>query len=292
MKSFKISFVLICFLFGIVSYGQEVVPLYNGKVPAGSEILTKKEYVRKSETGEVITYRNVSMPTLTIHEPAKDKKNGIAMVICPGGGFTGLAFSLEGTNVAKWCNDHGITAFILKYRLMPLTPEVIKAQNNPGGKFDSIIAPYVKLAVADGLEAVKYVRSHANDYGIDTHKIGIMGFSAGGTVAGSVAQTYDQDSRPDFVAPIYAYCPAMLGDSVPDDAPPMFQALASDDHIANWNPEFYKKWRDAGKSVEMHCFYSGGHGFAMEKSGKPSDKWVELFNEWLVNQGFLNQNKE
>jgi len=289
IKSLKISFVLFCLMFVMVSYGQEVVRLYNGEVPAGSEVLTKKEYVRKSETGEVITYRNVSMPTLTIHEPAQDKKNGIAMVICPGGGFTGLAFNLEGTNVAKWCNDHGITAFILKYRLMPLTPEVMKAQNDPGGKFDSLIGPYVKLAVADGLEAVKYVRSHANEYGIDANKIGIMGFSAGGTVAGSVAQTYNQDSRPDFVAPIYAYCPAILGDAVPDDAPPMFQTLASDDHIANWNPGFYEKWRDAGKSVEMHCFYSGGHGFAMEKTGKASDKWVELFYDWLVNQGFLTK---
>lgn len=285
----RISLILIFISIVTICKAQIVVPLYNGNVPEGSEMFTKKEYVRKSDEGEIITYRNVSMPTLTIHEPAEEKKNGTALIICPGGGFTGLAFNLEGTQVAEWCNAHGITAFILKYRLMPFTAEALKEQNKPGGKYASLIAPYVKFAVADGLEAVKYVRSHAKEYGIDANKIGIMGFSAGGTVSGSVAQTYNKESRPDFVAPIYAYCPAMFGDAVPDDAPPMFQALASDDSIANGNADFYKKWRDAGKSVELHCFYSGGHGFGMQTLDKPSDQWVGLFYDWLNNQGFLNK---
>jgi acetyl esterase/lipase len=114
-----------------------------------------------------------------------------------------------------------------------------------------------------------------------------MGFSAGGTLSGSVAQTYDKKSRPDFVAPIYAYFPAMLGEKVPDDAPPMFLALAADDIIANANTKLYEKWRDAGKSVEMHIFSKGGHGFGMQKKGQPTDKWPELFRDWMVNQGFI-----
>jgi len=289
IESNRINWVLLFISIVTVCHGQSVVPLYNGNVPEGSEMFTKDEYVRKNNEGEIITYRNVSMPTLTIHQPTDEKKNGTALIICPGGGFTGLAFKLEGTMIAEWCNAHGITAFILKYRLMPFTPEVIKAQNNQDGTYNTMIVPYVKFAVTDGLEAVKYVRSHADEYGIDANKIGIMGFSAGGTVSGSVAQTYSQDSKPNFVAPIYAYCSAMLGDSVPDDAPPMFQALASDDPIANGNPDFYEKWRDAGKSVELHCFYSGGHGFGMRKPGNPSDKWADLFYYWLVNQGFLDK---
>ena len=288
---FRLIFlVLLVNSFVLSAPAQEVVKLYDGKRPAGSEILTKEERVRKNEKGEIITIRNVSMPTLTVYQPDNQTKNGSALIICPGGGFTGLAFQLEGTKIAEWCNNNGITAFILKYRLMPLTPEVVKAQESPGTKFDSIIAPYVDMAVADGREAVKYVRQHASEYGIDTARIGMMGFSAGGTVVGSVAQTYDAQSRPDFVAPIYAYCNAMLGDSVPYDAPPMFQTLATNDHIAFGNPELYEKWRDAGKSVEMHCFFNGGHGFGMTKRGVATDRWADLFLEWLKLQKFVPYN--
>jgi acetyl esterase/lipase len=116
-----------------------------------------------------------------------------------------------------------------------------------------------------------------------------MGFSAGGTVTGSVAQTYDALSKPDFVAPIYAYVPAMLGDKVPADAPPMFLALATDDPIANANTRLYEKWRDAGKSVEMHVYARGGHGFGIQKREQPTDDWTVRFENWLSVLGLLEK---
>lgn len=283
----NLALLLLVFI-SVYNYSQTVIPLYNGETPPGSEILTSKESVRKSKDGEIITIRNVSMPTLTVVQPEKGKANGTAIIICPGGGFSGLAYQQEGTATANWCIANGITAFILKYRLMPINKVPYKGkENQPEIDFDSLVAPYVRLAVADGREAIKYVRAHATEFGIDTSKIGILGYSAGGTVTGSVAQTYSKESRPDFVAPIYAYYDAMFGDKVPDDAPPMFLAWATDDDIAKGNINLYEKWRLAGKSVEMHNFYDGGHGFSVIPQNKSSDKWKELFMDWMINQGFI-----
>jgi len=275
-------------LFSLMGYTQEVIPLYEGKTPTGSELLTLPEKVRTdSITGEIITIRNVSMPTITVYKPEEGKANGTALIIAPGGGFQGLAWQTEGTPTAKWCVDNGITAFILKYRLMPYPyPELEKADRV---KRDSIFTKFVRLATNDGLEAIRLVRSHASEYGVDPSKIGVIGYSAGGTVVGSVAQTYDKESRPDFVVPIYAYCGAIIGENVPEDAPPMFIAWATDDGIARGNPGFYEKWRDAQKSVEMHAFYSGGHGFSVTKHEKASDKWTELFMDWMVNLNILKK---
>ncbi len=267
--------------------GQTVIPLYNGEVPPGSEILTNKERVRLDGNGEIVTIRNVSMPTITVFQPEEAKKNGTAIIICPGGGFQGLAYQHEGTATANWCLENGITAFILKYRLMPHPyPGLKKAK---GSEKDSLFAPFVRMATADGREAITYVRSHAEEYGIDPDKIGIVGYSAGGTVVGSVAQTYTKESRPDFVVPVYAYCGAMLGNQVPDDAPPMFLTWATDDSIARGNPGLYEKWMNAEKSVEMHSFYTGGHGFSVVKNNSPSDIWTDLFMAWMKNQKFIEQ---
>ena len=286
-KSIKIFSLFLINSLAVICNGQTVIPLYNGEIPAGSEILTLKERVRLDEKGEIVTIRNVSMPTLTVVQPDDGKNNGTALIICPGGGFQGLAFQHEGTETAKWCVENGITAFILKYRLMPFPyPKLDKAALS---QRDSIIIPFVRLATADGMEAIKYIRSHASEYRIDPAKIGIVGYSAGGTIVGSLAQTFNKESRPDFVAAVYAYCGAMIGDSVPDDAPPLFLSWATDDLISKGNPGLYEKWRVAGKSVEMHCFYSGGHGFSVVKQDKPSDKWSELFMDWMVNQGFISK---
>jgi acetyl esterase/lipase len=276
----------LCALTFVFSRAQTVIPLYNGQRPAGSEILTTPEKLQKNDKGEVIMASSVSMPALTVYKPEAGAANGTAMIICPGGAFRFLSFASEGNDVAKWLVSKGITAFILKYRLVPETPGINSTlfqdlQKAYFARLDSVNAPYVPLAVADGLEAVKYVRQHAAEYGIDPHRIGMMGFSAGGTVTGSVAQTYDAQSKPNFVAPIYAYVPAMLGDKVPADAPPMFLALASDDPIANANTRLYEKWRDAGKSVEIHIYAKGGHGFGIQKRGLPMDDWTERFERWL-----------
>ncbi|WP_340112943.1 alpha/beta hydrolase [Maribellus mangrovi] len=283
MKNLAIALFLIMITY--CSYGQKIIPLYNGETPQGNELLTLEERVRLDENDEIVTIRNVSMPTLTVIQPKEENNRGTALIICPGGGFQGLAYQQEGTATAKWCVENGITAFILKYRLMPFPyAELDKA--NPSQR-DSLFMKFVHLAVADGLEAIKYVRNHASEYGLDPARIGIVGYSAGGTLVGSVAHIYTSESRPDFVVPIYAYCGAMLGDEVPTDAPPMFLVWAADDQIASGNPGLYEKWKKAGKSIEMHSFYSGGHGFSVIKQDKPSDIWPELFMDWMEYQGFI-----
>jgi len=287
ISDLRIWSVILIFSF-LIGNSQKVIPLYQDSIPAGSEIFTLKESMRLDDNGEIVTIRNVSVPTITVFQPEKTKSTGTAIIICPGGGFQGLAYQTEGTATAKWCVENGITAFILKYRLMPFPyPELDNAQRS--GR-DSIIKPFVKLAVNDGLKAINYVRSHAAEYNLNTNKIGIVGYSAGGTLVSSIAQNYDVESRPDFVVPIYSYCGAIIEKSVPNDAPPMFLAWASDDFIANGNPRLYEKWRDAGKSIEMHCFYDGGHGFSVNKQNKSSDVWTTLFKEWMINQGFLSDN--
>lgn len=290
-KLFLTGFCAVIFFLG---YAQTVIPLYNGQQPAGSEILTVPEKLQKNDKGEVTMVSSVSMPTLTVYKPEAGSANGTAVIICPGGAFRFLSFASEGNEVAKWMVSKGITAFILKYRLVPETPGINSTlfqdlQKAYFARLDSVNAPYVPLAVADGREAVKYVRQHADEYGLDPHRIGMMGFSAGGTVTGSVAQTYDALSKPDFVAPIYAYVPAILGDKVPADAPPMFLALASDDPIANANTRLYEKWRDAGKSVEMHIYPKGGHGFGIQKRGQPTDDWTVRFENWLSVLGLIKK---
>jgi len=277
----------ILLLFSLNNNGQEIIPLYNGETPPGSEAFPLKESARKDSTGEIITIRNVSMPTLTVVRPRKDMNNGTAIIICPGGGFSGLAWQTEGSPTAKWCAENGIVAFILKYRLVPHPyPDF---ENLSVRVRDSIISIYVTMAAADGCEAIKYVRNHASEYGIDQAKIGIMGYSAGGTVACSVALTYTRESRPDFVVPVYAAVGPVIGDKVPDDAPPMFLVWATNDPISSGNPGFYEKWRDAKRSVEMHAFYSGGHGFSIINHNKPTDSWPKLFMDWMLNQGIIKQ---
>lgn len=280
-------YLLIVFVTMTVSgYGQKEIPLYDGKLQRDLNKFPLPERARKdSVTGAIITIRNVSIPTLTVVEPAKGKGNGTALIICPGGGFSGLAWQTEGTTTAEWCKKHGITAFILKYRLVPYPNNSMDSLK--GAERDSLMKTYIEMAAADGCEAVRYVRKHAAEYGISPERIGVVGYSAGGTVAASVAQTYGKESRPDFVAPVYAFVRAIIAQKVPEDAPPMFLAWASDDPIAAGNPDLYKKWQGAKRPVEMHAFLSGGHGFSVTKHDKPSDVWTDLFIDWMRALDFL-----
>lgn len=284
MKRITTIFLLISF--SGVTFCQQVIKLYPGSAP-GSESWTHQEKADTNKSNNQIMITNVVHPSLTVYKP--DKPNGFAMIICPGGAFRALSMGNEGTDVARNLMNRGITSFVLKYRLVPeqfgsiqQAFQDIQANNFP--RIDSINKPFVPLAVADGLEAIRYVRQHAAEFGIHPNRIGIMGFSAGGTLAASVAQTYDQSSRPDFVAPIYAYCPAILGHHVPTDAPPLFLLFSENDIIADDNPAFYQKWKSAGKSIEMHAYPDGGHGFGIRKHGKSTDKWEDRLVDWMYYQ--------
>ncbi|MBK8425899.1 MAG: alpha/beta hydrolase fold domain-containing protein [Lewinellaceae bacterium] len=276
-------------MFGILTKAQEVVRLYEGSAP-GSENWKYPERTYTIVDANIVFVSNITDPTLTIYKAKRP--NGTAVIVCPGGAFRGLAIQHEGHDIAEWLNSKGITALVLKYRVVNAGPDFDPQfsqdmQSGNSARIDSINMPYVPLAVADGREAVRYTRRHAAELGIEPDRIGMIGFSAGGTLIASVAQTYDRESRPDFVAPIYAYTPAILGAAVPQSAPPMFLALAGDDPIAYGNPDLYKKWRDAGRKAEIHVYNSGGHGFGLRKQGLPSDSWIIDFEAWLDMQNLL-----
>ncbi|MGZ3813465.1 MAG: GDSL-type esterase/lipase family protein [Mucilaginibacter sp.] len=265
---------------------QKVIQLYNGTAP-GSENSTWTE----KETSDHIVY-NVSHPTLTVFSADPAIATGTAVIVCPGGGFYILGMKYEGTEVAQWLNQKGITAFVLKYRVgQSLTDDPGKELNDNMGKsnFEEQIKPLIPLSVADGREAISYVRKHAAEYGISPSRIGIIGFSAGGTVAGSTAFKYSADNRPDFVVPVYAYMPPALQGPVLSDAPPLFLVAATDDQLGleMHSIDLYTKWVASKHSAELHLYARGGHGFGMNKQNIPTDTWIDRFGDWLELQGLL-----
>ncbi|MEO6850050.1 MAG: alpha/beta hydrolase, partial [Mucilaginibacter sp.] len=251
---------------------QKVIQLYAGKAPGSERWNWEEGEIDKNNTRLVY---NVVVPTLTLYAPDAGTANGTAIVVCPGGAFHILAFDNEGIDVAKWLNKKGITAFVLKYRLVrSLTDDPVKELGPKMGdmqKLDIENDSVVSMAVADGKKAIEYVRTNAKAYGIAPNKIGIMGFSAGGTVTMGVGFTYTPENRPDFLAPIYAYITALKHVSVPADAPPIFICAASDDQLgmAPESVKLYSDWLTAKKSAELHMYVKGGHGFGMSKQNIP-----------------------
>ncbi len=237
---------------------------------------------------------NVSSPSLLVYRPEPGKENGTAVVIAPGGGFHLLSMDNEGTDVAEWLNGLGITAFVLKYRLVP-------TGEDPAGEFmakvragaremDREIAPYIELAKADGRAALEFVRAHAQEYNIDTDKVGIIGFSAGGTLAGAAALEYTSAAnRPDFAAPIYGALQVLDLERLPESPMPLFLAVTSDDVFGfqGLSVRMYRTWNDGGHPAELHIYEKGGHGFGMRRQGLPSDAWTDAFRSWLELHGFL-----
>ncbi len=233
--------------------------------------------------------RNVSNPTLTVFPADEGTATGTGIIVCPGGAYHFLMVDKEGTDVARWLNQRGITAFVLKYRVFP-TPDddeaLVRIATNPHAYRDQMdrVRPMV---VADGLQAVRTIRARASRFGIKADRVGIMGFSAGGFVAAASASQYDSaESRPDFGAAIYA------GWSAPEvaaDVPPLFIAAASDDPVVDTRAStlLYNAWRAVNRPAELHLYTKGGHGFALRRQGLPSDTWIDRFLDWLIVGGFV-----
>ena len=276
-----------------VTAQQKVIQLYEGAAP-GSESWNWNEAELEKNMWQTKVVYNVTKPTLNVFLPEADKANGTAVIICPGGAFYALSINSEGYDVARWLVKKGVTCFVLKYRLVHTladdpTAEVARLMGKP--EFEEQLSKVIPLTIADGKAAVAYVRQHAIEYNIVPNRIGIMGFSAGGTVASSAAFNYTKDNRPDFVAPVYPYFPSTMYGTVADDAPPIFIAAASDDELglAPHSTELYNKWLGSKKSVELHMYSKGGHGFGMRTKNLPSDKWIERFEDWLNILGFLKK---
>jgi acetyl esterase/lipase len=293
MKEFLVrTFCVVLFLATRVA-AQDVLPLYPGTPPGSAqESYPEKEYFSKTWNAEVVA--NVTKPTLTVFKPSPESRNGTAVVICPGGGFMALSITSEGTDVAKYLAERGVTAFVLKYRLAHTGDDATQefaAMFAEKQKFQEMLATVLPLSVADGLAAVNYVRQHASEWGVSSERVGIIGFSAGGTVAAGVAFRYAPEGRPAFVAPIYGAAAMFKDASVPGDAPPMFVVAATDDQLglAPESVALYEKWTGARKSAELHMYAKGGHGFGMRKQNLPTDHWIDRFADWLQLQGWLKQ---
>ncbi|MCV9927242.1 alpha/beta hydrolase [Flavobacterium sp. LS1R49] len=274
---------------------QETVKLYAGKAP-GSEKWTQKEAQTYSDLFKTEVVYNVTDPSLLVYQVPKGVKNtGTAIVIAPGGGFQSLSINREGIELAKILSEKGITAFVLKYRLNktesndPAKEMMDKLKDRAAFERNSLAT--IKLAAQDGKTALKYVRDNATKYGIDTKKVGIIGFSAGSTVAMETVMDNAANQLPDFVANIYgAPREELLSIATPEKKIPMFVCAASDDQLklAPRSIQMYTKWLDSGQSVELHMYSKGGHGFGMGKQNLPVDSWEARFEDWLRLQGFLN----
>ena len=271
-----------------------VVLLWPNGAP-GSEGKTSPERVVTSRDGERTIF-NVNFPSLTIFLPAKDKATGAGVVVMPGGGHYQLSFDSEGTYVAQWLADHGISAFVLKYRL---------ARQPPGG---AVVAttdsgpPYTveKDEFADVVRAMRIVRSRAAEWELDPARLGVMGFSAGGELCNMISMHYE-DGKPDATDPLdrqstkpafQALCYPGNSKSIQPDknSPPAFLLCGGMDRpdISEGLPNVYLLFKKAGVPVDLHILSGVSHGFGLRPSYKDARaEWPQIFYGWLRDRKFL-----
>jgi acetyl esterase/lipase len=275
------------------AFSQKVIELQSTPIPPDMVWSTpERQYFTPIWQTEVIT--NVSKPTLTAYLPDPAKANGTALVIAPGGGFMALSINSEGNWIADWCVEHGIAAFVLKYRLAPTGEDAVAEFSQSVGDRDVFmkkVGAAIPLAIADGKAAIEYVRKNAAEYGVSPDRIGIIGFSAGGAVVGGAVYDHTPANRPDFAVPVYSALQPDDKTPVPADAMPLFVVCSADDVFGfqNQSAEIFKKWNAAGKPVELHLYEKGGHGYGARKQGLPSDQWLDAFGEWLGSHGWLKK---
>ncbi len=271
-----------------------VLDLWPGKPPGETKPLppeadTTKPDGRLVAGRRVIRLGNVSMPQIAVYPAPKEKSDGTAVIVAPGGGHYVLAYDLEGTEVAEWLNSIGVTAVVLKYRVPAREKE-----------------KRWRAAVQDAQRAVSLVRANAKKWNLAPDRIGILGFSAGGETAGLTAlfenrtypatDTADTSShRPDFAALIYPGGLVPRGDSalaewvkVPKGAPPFFFAQAHDDRVTSLNSALlYLELKRAGVPAELHIYETGGHGYGLRRTDQPVTTWPARMEAWLRSGGFL-----
>ncbi|WP_445263763.1 alpha/beta hydrolase [Rhodohalobacter sp. 8-1] len=248
--------------------------------------------------------RNISTATLTPFLPEPDKANGAAVIVAPGGGFRWLSLGNEGWEVAEALAEQGIAAFVLKYRLHP-TPESLDGfRDSMNRTFDTAAADSADTPqneeppsrpqrdLSDQLEdaeaAYAMIVDRAEDWGVDTDRLGMIGFSAGaGLTMHSTINS--QTMKLAFIGPVYG---GMGPVEVPNDAPPMFNVIATDDFLFRGQFGVIKSWYDAGVPVEFHLYQNGGHGFGLGNPDRTSNRWFDAFIHWLEVNDFLAASSE
>jgi acetyl esterase/lipase len=254
-----------------------IVPIWPG-VPPGSEGKTAPE--RWVEGGTPDAFHRVTdihVPSLTIYLPKKEKANGTAVIIAPGGAHRYLVVDLEGELVAKKLNEMGVTAFVLRSRLARAEGSTYKVEVE---------------SLADLQQAIRVVRERAKTWNVNPARVGIMGFSAGGQLAALAENNFDAATRPDFAVLGYpGWVEAIT--VVAKDAPPTFMFVNDDDPLAAGVGKYYLALRAAKVSTEFHVFRRGGHGVGVTGRGPPGfeklgvAKWPELLEIWMTDLGLL-----
>ena len=281
------------------SPGHTQLPVWPGAVPdpqpvPGPEIahtVTKPLVAGKPW----VLVDNVAQPTMTVYSPVATN-TGVAVVVFPGGGYNELAIDLEGTEVCDWLTRRGITAVLLKYRV-PTRSSGTYGESPP--------------ALADAQRTLGLVRFHAREWHINPHKIGVIGFSAGGHLVTAMSTHFEQRSypavdaadhescRPDFAIACYPGhlwsddVGFKLNPNVPvtRQTPPTFLLQAEDDHVDGVDQSlvYYIGLKNAGVPVEMHLYAQGGHGFGLRRSKFPITEWPALVEKWLATIGMTSE---
>ena len=302
-RSFLLTMLLMAFSLS-EAFSQEFIPIW----PEGKMINSKGLNLKDSIANERIY--QVGTPGMYAFFPSKQENKGAAVVICPGGGYERLAYIISGTQLAKWFNSIGISAFVLNYRL-PNSPDLLQREKGP---------------LQDAQRAIKYIRANAKQWGIQTDKIGIQGSSAGGhlaTLAGTfqedfsaVGDSIDQFSyRPDFmilISPVidlgkYAHKGSLanlLGPKpssklvskystqlqVTSKTPPTFIVDAIDDKSVDPHNSllFYQALLENNVSASLHVFPQGGHSIALRNNPGSADLWTTLCEKWMIEMKFLS----
>lgn len=291
----RTSFLFAAALLSTVAFAQNdkmtpiPIPDQPGAIVLGTGPLPEAKVMESwhSQYGSQFA-RNVTIATLTPFLPDKAKATGAAVIVAPGGGFRTLSMQNEGWDVAKALNAKGVAAFVLKYRLNQ-TPASLEEFANPASRpprpgAGANPAEYLAPQIADANAAFKLVRSRASEWGVDPTKIGMIGFSAGAMLTMSTT-LYSSEAKPAFIGNVYGPLTAV---KVPENAPPLFIALAADDPLfANAGFGLIESWKAAKVPVEFHYYEQGGHGFGMYPKETTSTGWFENFASWLRMRGFI-----
>lgn len=286
------------------SAGHVQMPIWPGTAPGlkpvpGPETVTTS---RERIGGLPVTaVTNVTQPTMTVYAP-KGRNSGVAVVVIPGGGFQILAMDLEGTEACDWLTAKGVTCVVLKYRV-PGIPYVWQTDSRPHN-FDLSVP-----SLQDVQRTMRLLRFHAAQWHVDPHKIGVLGFSAGGFLVAEISTNFDrklyapvdaadrESARPDFAMPIYpghlTRGDGRLNPNVPvtGKTPPTFLVQAEDDHVDGVNQSlvYYTALARAGVPAQMHLYAHGGHAFGLRPTKLPITGWPKLAQAWLRTIGMLPQ---
>jgi acetyl esterase/lipase len=276
MKQLITFFLVICSL-STFSQKKDIINLWPGKVPGESKE-KKPPVINTSNKDKIVRFDEVTNPAMEVFLPDQATKNGSAVIVCPGGGYSILAYDLEGTEIATWLNKLGFTSFVLQYRV-------------PDKK---------EGALQDVQRAIRIVRSNSQKWNIDPDKIGVMGFSAGGSLSARASTLFNKKTytpvdksdslscRPSFTMLIY---PAYL-DQGPNytltpelelskEVPPIFLFQTADDPYGNSSLVMASALRNAKLPVELHILSTGGHGYGLRPGKVAAETWPLLAEKWL-----------